>query len=249
MGPKRNKEVPPPVGVALGYTLGPSTLRIAVLRKRGFLNLQRYADPMKPASFIRFLTLVVAATLVANFFTKAANTSNSKTRSDQTYGASYSEQRRVFVTHLARQNGPADTLIIGDSIVEQTDWSGVCGTIFAAGVGGARFRDIDPVLDSWLEEIKPKRIVLIIGQNYFANGDEYDAFRKAYGEILNRLEPYEVVLVGLTNSARGTRFLRKVAASNGLNFVEMPEGHRWPDGIHLTAEGSKRLAAAIDRGC
>lgn len=161
----------------------------------------------------------------------------------------YPEARSPFVIQLAEQFGDADTLVVGDSLVEQTDLSAACGRTFNGGIGGARIQDVQAALPDLLASTTPEKLVIAIGANHFAAGNEIDDFRLLYPELIDGLAGRELVLVGISNSAEANAVVAEMAEERNIPFVDPIEGPLKPDGLHHTVEGSRAYREAIASGC
>lgn len=160
----------------------------------------------------------------------------------------YSQVRSGFVMQEAAQFGDADTLIIGDSLIEQAYLSGACGRTFVAGVGAARIEDIADLAPAIVESTTPELIVLAIGANHFTLRDEIGSFARDYPALVNTL-PKPLVLVGVVNSEAGNAVVERTAENTGSIFVPPIMGPMQADGLHHTSIGSLRLRKAIENAC
>ncbi|ANU07148.1 SGNH/GDSL hydrolase family protein [Paraurantiacibacter namhicola] len=161
----------------------------------------------------------------------------------------YASARTPFVKVLAQQYGPADTLVLGDSLVEQTYLAGACGRTFNAGIGGARTQQAMQALPGLLEATQPRTVVIAIGANHFAAGDEMEDFRRLYPQLVSMAGGYDLILVGVANSPAASAFVAQTAKERGARYVQAVTGPTGPDGLHYTATGSKRLREAIAGAC
>ena len=161
----------------------------------------------------------------------------------------YAQARAEFVVQLARQHGKADTLVLGDSLIEQTDLTDACGRTFNAGIGGARIADVAGALPDLLAATQPDRVVLAIGANHFAAGDEMPVFERDYAPLVDALGKRQVILVGVVNSAAASRLVEAEAERRGMPYVAPVVGHTKADGLHHDVEGSQLYREAIAAGC
>ncbi|MHA6332754.1 SGNH/GDSL hydrolase family protein [Qipengyuania sp. CAU 1752] len=162
---------------------------------------------------------------------------------------SYPEGRFHFLAHRAAQFGKADTLIIGDSLIEQTFLENACGRTFEAGIGGARIHDPMQVLPSILQAVDPDRVFVALGTNYFTSGEDQSGLEEDYPQILDLLEGREVGIIGIGASDNGNEFLLALARARGHAFVQPPPGPFIEDGVHYTVEGSRALRETIEQAC
>ena len=161
----------------------------------------------------------------------------------------YSKSRATFVTHLAEQFGQADTLVVGDSLVEQANLDGACGRTFNGGIGGARIQDLQTFLPVLIAATDPERVVIAIGTNHFAAGDEIEDFRQLFPLLVAGVSGRDLVLVGVPNSAEANQIVSNVAAAAGAAYVPPVTGPLQADGVHHTVEGSRLYREAISKGC
>ncbi|RDC61368.1 hypothetical protein HME9302_02590 [Alteripontixanthobacter maritimus] len=92
---------------------------------------------------------------------------------------SYAKTRAGFVVQEAQQVGKVDTLVIGDSLIEQTYFPDRCGSVFAAGIGGARVRDFQAIIDELLSATQPDTVIVALGAKHFSAGDELQEFAQS----------------------------------------------------------------------
>lgn len=161
----------------------------------------------------------------------------------------YADNRAPFVIQLAEQFGQADTLILGDSLVEQTNFAQVCGATFNAGIGGARVQDVRAALPQLLSATQPRRVVVAVGANHFAAGEEFGTFRHQYPLLLDELGAQELVLVGVPNSSEASHFVRETARARGLNYLPPITAPVKSDGLHHTVEGSLAFRDLVASSC
>ena len=165
------------------------------------------------------------------------------------------QARAAFLARQARMFGDADTLIIGDSLVEQADWTDACGRTFAAGIGGARVAAPLFVLPDLLRFTTPETVVIALGTNYFIPTEDLARFRQDMPGLIDAVGGVELVLVGVPGVEKANRLVARWADQRGATFVEPPAGpmrqvsQGVPDGYHYTHEASLAYRAAISEGC
>ena len=158
---------------------------------------------------------------------------------------SYESQREKFVLVQAAVEGPVDTLVLGDSITESNDLDGLCGTTFAAGIGGAKIADIRRVAPTLIHLTHPKRIVLAIGTN--DAWGESKSFRSDYDELLSSLPMKPSILVGIHNGDNA--FIAAQARKIGAAYVPpIPANMTW-DSYHPTPDGARLWRSNVARAC
>lgn len=162
---------------------------------------------------------------------------------------SYPESRTPFVVNLAEQFGKADTLVLGDSLIEQTNLDRACGRTFNAGIGGARLQHAIAAAPALIAATDPGTVVIALGANHFAAGDEMEAFRALYPDLLELVSDRNLVLIAVPNSAAASRHVAALAAKAGATYVPDADGPTGPDGLHHTATGSRAYREAIAAGC
>ncbi|RDC59695.1 hypothetical protein HME9302_00887 [Alteripontixanthobacter maritimus] len=161
----------------------------------------------------------------------------------------YPDSRTPFVVNLAQQFGKADTLVLGDSLIEQTNMDGACGTTFNGGIGGARLQHAIKAAPELIQATDPDTIVIALGANHFAAGNEIGDFRRLYPQLLELAGERELVLVGVPNSDVASRNVAALARKTGATYVPAIKGPTGPDGLHHNAEGSRAYREAISQGC
>ena len=161
----------------------------------------------------------------------------------------YPDTRAFFVNRLAEQFGKADTVLLGDSLIELADFRHACGRTFNGGIGGGRISDIVQHGPHILEHTKPETVVLAIGANHFILGDEIELFRDTYPALVDSLSNYRLVLVGVQNSAAADAFVRKEARRIGAPYVAPIDGPFLEDGLHHAEEGKRNYRRAVQSGC
>lgn len=160
------------------------------------------------------------------------------------------DRKIEFVETSAAVAGQVDTVVLGDSVTEETWLDGACGRTFNAGIGGARVRHVSEVAARILPELKPKTIVIAVGANHFWVRPEPE-FEQDYPKMLDQLPPARLVLVGVPNSRSASAFVRKQAASRGAIYVPpvVGEGLNLPDRVHLTVAGARLYRARLEAAC
>ena len=79
----------------------------------------------------------------------------------------------------------------------------------------ARVQDVRAALPQLLSATQPRRVVVAVGANHFAAGEELDSFRSQYPHLLDELGTKELVLVGVPNSSEASDFVRETAHARG----------------------------------
>lgn len=195
-----------------------------------------------------WLAIVLAALLAAAAFQYHSRNS-ATTQQDQAAELSYPQARAYLAKRGAARFGKADTLVIGDSLVHQTDLEGACGKTFAAGMAGARVAEPLSVVDDLLASLDPDLVVVGLGTNYFLPYDAQPRLEAELPTLLDRLGDRPLVIVGITYSTNGNAFLHALADERGAVFVQPPPGPMESDGYHYTDEGTRHYRAAIAAGC
>lgn len=167
----------------------------------------------------------------------------------------YPTQRARFVLRLAEQFGHADTLVIGDSLTEETLFDGACGRTFAAGVGGARPRDLAAIAPALVAATTPRLIVLEAGTNHYTAGAETTAMAADYPTLAQQLRRYApVLLVGMALSREGKATPRSAAPPLPCTYPMSVAPVRGAgliaaDGVHNTAAGSRAYRRQVAAAC
>ena len=164
----------------------------------------------------------------------------------------YPVARSHFVHLLAEQHGTARTLVLGDSLSEQTDLSDVCGDTFNGGVGGAQASTLLPIARDLLPIIRPHTIVVNVGTNNYLGFDDGGNFARDYHLLLESLpRDRNLILFGIRRSAAATAIIRQEAVARNALFVPPIDGPGLidADDIHLSAAGSRRYAQALAAAC
>lgn len=161
----------------------------------------------------------------------------------------YPQSRAPFVTQLAKQFGPSETLVLGDSLVEQTNFSAVCGRTFNAGIGGARVQDVRRALPALIGATQPERVIVAVGANHFVADDELADFRRQYPLLLDELASRDLVLVGVSNSREASDFVQQQAQERGLTYIAPITAPLQEDGLHHTVAGSRMFREAVAATC
>lgn len=161
----------------------------------------------------------------------------------------YPEGRAFFTSLQAELHGKADTLIIGDSLVEQNLLADTCGRTFQAGLGGGRAREPLLYIEDMLASLDPETVVVAFGTNYFTTPDGLDGLRRDYPRFVDALGDRNLILVGVARSEQGNAFIRTFAERNGHAFVDPPRGPLHEDGLHYSREGSIAFRQAIAVKC
>ena len=161
----------------------------------------------------------------------------------------YPEVRAHFLENLIRQTGPVDTLVLGDSIVESTDLSDVCGKTFNAGVGSSMADTASHLAMIALPLLKPKTVVVNVGRNSISRGYSLKQMEAGYLRLVHQLRGYRLILVGIPESPAGTAFIKRTAAQIGAAFVEPVPPDLTFEGIHPTPQGAKLLRLRIAAAC
>lgn len=130
-------------------------------------------------------------------------------------------RQNAILAHAA-QVGRVETIVIGDSIVEQADLGDLCGdgAVLNAGVSGARAQDITLLMGELSAERRPKRVIIAVGINDTAKhritpDGEFD---RSYGALLETAKAgsdrVAVALVSPTTDAgpHGAGYFDKAAA-------------------------------------
>lgn len=75
-------------------------------------------------------------------------------------------RQNAILAHAA-QEGRVDTIVIGDSIVEQAELGDLCadGVTLNAGVSGARAQDLVQLMGELMASQRPKRTIIAVGIN------------------------------------------------------------------------------------
>ena len=158
---------------------------------------------------------------------------------------SYTEARMSQVKQLARQASHVDTVVLGDSITEQTSLEGACGLTFNAGVGGAKVRHVRRIAEA-TRHLSPRIIVLAIGTNDLWK-DEPANFRSDYRAVVDSVGPK--VLVGTPNSEAASAFIRSEAQRISATYIPPVTGKLTSDGVHLTSAGRREYRRRIQDAC
>lgn len=161
----------------------------------------------------------------------------------------YPEGRAFFTNLQAELHGKADTLIIGDSLVEQNLFADTCGRTFQAGIGGGRAREPVLYLEDMLANLDPETVVVAFGTIYFTTPDGLDGLARDYPRFIEGLGDRQLILVGIARSEQGNAFIREFAERNGHAFVDPPRGPLLDDGLHYSREGSIAFRQAIAAKC
>ena len=199
------------------------------------------------AKFIVAALLAVAVTAYAVHLAHSAGYEDGFREGRPTF--TYPEGRAFFVTKQAAQFGKADTLVIGDSHIEQTFLDGACGKTFSAGIGGARVSEPLSIMDTLIDSLDPETVVIAIGANYFTSIDQYDQLVRDYPNLLDSAGDVRLILVGTPAFERGRDFVRTEAERRGATYVDPPDGPFIADGIHYAPEGTAALREAIEEAC
>ncbi|ANU08821.1 SGNH/GDSL hydrolase family protein [Paraurantiacibacter namhicola] len=201
---------------------------------------------MRLKSFALIVATAVCAALIA---IAAYERGRSSVPPAPEQGYTYPQGRSHYTRQQAAHFGKADSVIIGDSLVEQTDFSGVCGRTFQAGLGGSSAVDAINALPAIVQHTDPKVVFIAIGTNYFTSGDQLADLENEYPYLIDAADGRQVVLVGIHNSDKGDAFIAALAKDAGYEFVAMPEGPLMMDKLHFTTEGSERFRQAIAEAC
>lgn len=163
---------------------------------------------------------------------------------------SYAETRGGFVRLLAHQRGDVDTLIIGDSVTEETWLDDVCGSTFNAGVGMFRLSDAAKMAAYAVPRTHPKTVVLAIGTNdFWHKTTPLSDFERRYSELLDSLAGKHLILVGANTSAEASAFIRQEARRRGAVYIPPVPTSLTTDGVHLTAAGARLYRRQIQQHC
>jgi hypothetical protein len=160
----------------------------------------------------------------------------------------YPDVRGAYVLNQIRDSGPVDTLILGDSILESTLLDDVCGKTFNASVGAAQEPKAAEIAAVALPRLKPKTIVVEIGTNTIANGEE-QLFYRRYPALLRQLAGRRLILVGTPRSATVTAYIERTAQEIGAAFIPPVTGNLTKEGVHPTPEGSEVYRRLIAEAC
>ena len=139
------------------------------------------------------------------------------------------------------------TYIIGDSIAFRAPFEGPC--IANRGIGGERSDQLLANLDRWPSLKRAGAVVIAIGTNdvWQHRPEPLEANVRA---LLDRIEA-PTYLIGLTADLKGiaeaNEVLRRTCVGK-CTFIE-PVAARAEDGIHLTAEGYRQIAAVAPLRC
>lgn len=160
----------------------------------------------------------------------------------------YPTIRAAYVHNLIAQSGPVDTLILGDSISESTLLDGVCGKTFNASVGAARVPTAYQLGRFAVPRLRPKLVVVEIGTNYFAAGDDAQFYRD-YPILLRQLAGHRLILVGTPRSVKATAWIERTAQALGAQFVPPVTGRLTFEGVHPTPEGGRVYRQRLANAC
>ncbi len=168
------------------------------------------------------------------------------------------EQRRLGVMQtIARQAGPGQMLLVGDSIVEMQALPPLCGlTAINAGISGARSTDLVDFAESAIALTRPSKIVFAVGVNDLRHGTGLDAWTARTTELIG-LWPGKPIIVGITplkdrdrtTAERMNDVLRHLAKARGGVFVTGLTSQETFDGVHPSPAGAKAWQARIDGAC
>jgi lysophospholipase L1-like esterase len=160
----------------------------------------------------------------------------------------YIRNRSVHLVSQAQAAGKADTLVLGDSIVEENALDDLCGRTFAAGIGGATVADLAKIAPALVAATHPRRIVLALGTNdVLRRIGEGSPFRERYLSLLASLSVKPFALVGVANGQND--FIRRTASTIGATYVPPIVPALTSDGIHPTLPGRKLWKARVARAC
>lgn len=177
-------------------------------------------------------------------------------------------RKMAILSQAAQQR--YDTIIIGDSMVELAEISGLCGRTLNAGIGGARVADIVKFAPAAIWSSGAKRVIVVVGVNDAARRhqtppDEFDRGLTALAEAAQKAgASIAFGTIAPINSKMPTG-----AAISASRIVELdavikrrssvvPLGAQFPngldqsqtsDGVHLSAEGYKPWLAGLRQGC
>ena len=161
----------------------------------------------------------------------------------------YTQVRGGFVRDALSIAGPADTLVLGDSISELTWLDGVCGKTFNAAVAGAHISDVASLAPFAIERTRPKTIVLEVGTNHFWVDPNLSEFKRQYLALVKSL-PGRKILVGIPNSSAADSFVRRLAKDMHAVYVEPVRANLTRAGTaHPTREGAIVYRQRVQRAC
>jgi len=161
---------------------------------------------------------------------------------------SYVFSRSKNLLSQAEAAGRSDTLVLGDSIVEGNSLTDLCGTTFAAGIGGGNVADLAKIAPDLIAATRPSRIVVALGTNdVLQRKAEGQAFEKRYLSLLATLPVKPFALVGVLNGPN--EFIKRTAASIGAGYVPPIPASMTKDGIHPTLPGLKLWRDRVAHFC
>lgn len=162
--------------------------------------------------------------------------------------AEYVRTRSIHIVSQAEAAGKADTLVLGDSIVEGNSLDGVCGRTFAAGVGGGTVADLAKITPALVAATQPNRIVVALGTNdVLQRKADGLPFRQRYLALLGSLPVKPFALVGVANGPND--FIQRTASKIGAAYIPPIAASLTRDDIHPALPGRKLWKKRIARVC
>ena len=183
--------------------------------------------------------------------------------------ALYSAWRVLILRNQAAKAEVGAVMVVGDSIVEQQNFTRLCGRpVFNAGITAATTGVVADAIPSVVKAGRPAMIVVAVGINDASHdiATPFADWRAHYRTLLSRLGDVPLVIVGVQPTEErklGQRghdlalvraqnaALPALAAEVGGRFVApLPSAVGLTiDGTHLNAEGDRRWQAAVERAC
>lgn len=174
----------------------------------------------------------------------------------------------------ASQAGHFDSVIVGDSLVEQAYIPAFCGgTVLNAGLSGARVDDLQNFAPGLLRHATPKRVVIMAGVNNARHKGNLDGFRESYSSLVDAAKASGATVFVSTAGptvpgdkvfdrskiAHVNEIIVDVAKAKGVGVVDINSALSGRDGWlpreysssgpHLTPAGYLRWRGALDRMC
>lgn len=161
---------------------------------------------------------------------------------------SYVSSRSNNLLSQAQAAGKSDTLVLGDSIVEGNSLTGLCGSTFAAGIGGGSVVDLAKVAPDLIAATRPGHIVVALGTNdVLEKKAEGLEFEKRYLSLLASLPVKPFALVGVLNGPND--FIKRTASAIGAAYIAPLPVSLLKDGIHPNLAGLKVWRDRVARAC
>lgn len=149
-------------------------------------------------------------------------------------------------------NGPADIVLLGDSLTDQGRWGELMDLRVAnRGIDGDTVRMVAARVD----ELPDAPVFVMIGINDLTAGRSVEAIVADYTILLDRLRDRQVIVQSVLGPSELevqelNLVLKDLATQRGLRFLDLSPSLGHPlkytyDGIHLTAKGYRIWAEEI----